>query len=92
MVYNFRRISSGVRSLAFKKETWGYFKFRLYAVLGDAYVDYTLNIEQLTWYRTGNVNGLPFSGAIETNAENILVIAAAFYLMERVFETLDDDD
>ena len=34
----------------------------------------------------------PFSGAIETNSENILVVVAAFYLMKRVWETLEETD
>jgi hypothetical protein len=92
IVYNFRRISPGIRSLLFKKETWGHFKFRLYAIKGDAYAEYTLKMDQLTWQRAGSVNHYPFNGTIETNSENILLVVSAFYLMERVFETLDDTD
>ena len=92
MVYNFRRISTGIRSLRLKKETWGHFKFRLYAVMGDVYAEYTLKMEQLNWLRTGFVNHHPFTGSIETNSENIMVVVAAFYLMERVWETLEETD
>ncbi|HEY8893725.1 MAG TPA: hypothetical protein VIM79_02885 [Niastella sp.] len=92
MIYNFRRIPSGIRSLQFKKETWGHFKFRLYAVYGDAYAQYTFRIDQLSWLRTGFINHHPFSGAIETNSENLLVVVAAFYLMERVLATTEETD
>jgi hypothetical protein len=92
MIYNFRRIPTGIRSLQFKKETWGHFKFRLYAVRGDAYAEYTFRMEQLNWIRSGFVNHHPFTGAIETNSKNILVVVAAFYLVERVFETLEETD
>lgn len=92
MVYYFRRIRSGVRSLRLRKETWGHFKFRLYAVKGDMYAEYTLKIDQPGWRQSMCVNLHSLNGTIETNTQNILVVVAAFYLMERVFETLDDAD
>jgi hypothetical protein len=91
-VFNFRRIPAAVRALRFKKDTWGHFKFRLYAVKGDMYAEYMLKMPQFTWQRFGFINHLPFTGSIETNTDNIMVVVSAFYLMERVFETLDDTD
>lgn len=92
LVFNFRRVSTGVRSLQFKKETWGHFKFRLYAVIGDAYAEYTLKMDQLNWLRAGFINHHPFSGAIETNSTNLFIVVSAFYLMERVFATTEETD
>lgn len=89
MVFNFRRVPAAVRALRFKKDTWGFYKFRLYGINGDTYAEYTLKMDQLTWQRYGHI---PFTGAIETNADNIMIVVSAFYLMERVFETLDDTD
>lgn len=84
-VYNFRRIPAGIPS-------GGYFKFMLYDIYGDTYADYTLKVDQLTWWQRFNTNYQLFNGTIETNTSNIMIVVSAFYLMERVFETLDDTD
>jgi hypothetical protein len=89
IVFNFRRIPAAVRSIPFKQDTWGHFKFRLYAIKGDKYANYTLKMDVPAW-RTIGFNYIPFTGTIETNFENITAIVAAFYLMEYEFELQDE--
>src|ERR1044072_7771000 len=69
ILFYFRRIPVG--SSPFDQEPPGYYHFRLYAVMGDEYADYKLNISPSTWLNARSNTSCSFAGAIETNSKNI---------------------
>lgn len=85
VVYNFRRIAPAVRESFFKKDTYGYFRFRLYSVTGIDYAEYDLKMEMSIWKRPGAANNKPFEGTVETNMKNFPAVLAACFLMEYEF-------
>ncbi|MBK7885635.1 MAG: hypothetical protein IPJ81_18995 [Chitinophagaceae bacterium] len=40
ILFNFRRIPTGIKYSFLKQDTWGYFKFRLYAIKGQEFYEY----------------------------------------------------
>lgn len=85
--FKFRRIPAEVRYLIFSRETWGYFKFRLYATKGQEYYEYSLQMDIPVWNHTNRFT--PFTGTIESNADNPLAALAGLYLMEVEFRFED---
>ncbi len=88
--YNFRRIPADIEYSFFKKATWGYFKFRLYATKGNEFYEYSLKMDIPSFSKVHYTNYRPFTGEIESNSDNILVMLAGFYLMEIEFEFEDN--
>lgn len=91
-LFNFRRIPADIRHLLVKQETWGYFKFRLYAIKGQAFYEYSLKMDMPAWSKPRYTNYRPFSGTIVANSDNILAILAGLYLMEVEFDYEDSKD
>jgi hypothetical protein len=89
--YNFRRIVPAVQYSYSDKETWDYFRYRLYAVKGNEFYDYSLKMSVPVWSNHGHISKSPFIGQIESNSDNILLILAGIYLMEVLFERQDND-
>jgi hypothetical protein len=87
--YNFRRIPAAVEYSFFKQETWGYFKFRLYAVKGNEFYDYSLKMDIPFLSKANYTKYRPFVGQIESNSDNMLVMLAGIYLMDIEFEYED---
>ena len=88
--FNFRRISADINFSTFKKETWGYFKFKLYATKGNEFYDYTLKMDIPVFSKANYHKYRPFVGQIESNSNNILIILAGMYLMDIEFEYEDN--
>lgn len=78
-----------IRYTAFKQDTWGYFRFRLYAVKGNEFAEYSLKMDIPVW-RTESFANIPFTGTIETNSQIMMAMLAALYLMEKEFEIEDN--
>lgn len=91
MVFNFRRIAPDVSYSSLKQEYWNYFKFRLYAVKGDEFYDYSLKLDTSIVSKSNLVKHRPFIGAIESNSDNVFAILAGLYLMEIEFDNEDGD-
>jgi hypothetical protein len=85
VVYNFRRIAPAIRESFLKKDTHGYFRFRLYSVTGTDYAEYDLKMEMSIWKKPGAAINKPFEGTVETNMKNFPVVLAACFLMEYEF-------
>lgn len=89
-LFHFRRIPPDVRRAFLKPDTWGYFKFRLYAVKGEEFYEYSLKIDIPAWSNRYFFKFEPFVGTIESNADNVFAILAGLYLMELEFEFEDN--
>jgi hypothetical protein len=91
-LYYFRRLNPDIPSDLIKQETWGHFKFRLYAIKGNEYADYCLKMDIPIISKPNYTNNRPFTGTIETNIEDKLTILSALYLMEFAFKEEDQKD
>ena len=87
---NFRRITADVDYSFFRKETWGYFKFKLYATKGNEFYYYTLKMDVPIISKSNYTKFRSFSGQVETNSNNILIILAGLYLMDVEFDYEDN--
>jgi hypothetical protein len=85
----FRRIPPDISHSIFKRETWGYFKFRLYANKGQEFYEYSLKMDIPLWSKPYYTRYQPFVGTIESNADNVFAILAGLYLMEMEFKFED---
>ena len=84
-LFNFRRVAPDVRYSFLKQETWGYFKFRLYAIERKEFYEYCLKMDVPIYDKPNQTKWRPFLGTIESNSDNILAILAGLYLMEIEF-------
>lgn len=88
-VFNFRRIPPAIRYSFLKQDTWGYFKFHLYAIKGTEFYEYSLKMDIPVWSKSHYTKYRPFVGTIESNSDNVLAILAGLYLMEMEFDFED---
>jgi hypothetical protein len=91
-LFNFRRIPADTKYSFLKQETWGYFKFRLYAIKGQEFYEYSLKMDIPVWSKPHYTNYRPFTGTIVSNSDNIFAILAGLYLMEVEFNFEDTKD
>ena len=91
-LFNFRRIPSDIKFSFLKQETWGHFKFRLYAIKGQEFYEYNLKMDIPVWSKPHYTKYRPFVGTIESNSDNIFTILAGLYLMEVEFDFEDTKD
>lgn len=87
--FNFRRVPAEAGYSVFKKATWGYFKFRLYSIIGNEFYEYSLKMDIPALSKAHFTNYRPFTGNIESTSDNLFVLLAGFYLMEIEFEYED---
>ncbi|MGN6437613.1 MAG: hypothetical protein ACTHMM_13820 [Agriterribacter sp.] len=90
-LFNFRRIPTDIKYSFSKKETWGYFKFRLYAIKGEEFYDYSLKIDIPVWSKPHFTKYRSFVGTIVSNADNVFAMLAGLYLMEIEFDYEDKE-
>lgn len=83
--YNFRRIVPDVKYSFFKRDTWGYFKFRLEAIYGQEFYEYDMKVDVQSRNKPYHLRRGSFSGMISSNQENFAALFAGFYLMEVEF-------
>ena len=91
-VFNFRRIPSDIKYSFLKRETWGYFKFRLYAIKGHEFYEYSLKMDIPVSSKPHFTKYRPFVGTIESSSDNVFAILAGLYLMEVEFDFEDTKD
>lgn len=84
-VYNFRSLSTGIMPSLLQPESWGHYKFRLYAVRGDQFAEYTLKVA-LPFLKNMGIENYPFTGTVETNFASMKPVLAACYLIEWEFK------
>lgn len=90
--FNFRRVLPDVSYSLLKKEYFNYFKFRLYAVKGNEFYEYSLKMDYPIRKKPYYSRYQPFVGTIESNSDNIFPILCGFYLIEKEFDYEDKDD
>lgn len=90
--YNFRRVAPDIPYWPFDRSTWGQYKFFLYALKGDEFVEYALAMDKPVWQRPRSTNLLPFEGTIQTNSNNMVLLLSGFYLIEAEFEHEDSEN
>jgi hypothetical protein len=83
---------SDIKHSFFKQETWGYFKFRLYANKGQEFYEYSLKMDIPVFCKSHFTNYRPFEGTIKSNSDNVFAILAGLYLMEMEFDFEDTKD
>lgn len=91
-LFNFRRIPADIKYSFFRQETWGYFKFRLYAVKGQEFYEYSLKMDIPALSKPNYTKYRPFVGTIASNSDNIFAILAGLYLIEMEFDYEDKVD
>ena len=87
--FYFRRIPAEVEYSFFKQETWGYYKFRLYATKGNEFFEYSLKMDIPILSKANYTKYRAFVGQLESNSDNLLAILAGPYLMDIEFEFED---
>lgn len=91
-VFNFRRIPPDIKYSFLNQETWGYFKFRLYAIYGQEFYEYSLKMDIPVWSKPHSIKYRPFIGTIESNSDNVFAILAGLLFMEVEFDFEDKKD
>ncbi len=91
-LFNFRTIPADIKYSFLKQETWGYFKFRLYATKGLEFYEYSLKMDIPVWSKPHYTKYGPFVGTIASNFDNVFAILAGLYLMEVEFDFEDTKD
>ena len=91
-LFNFRRIPADIKYSFLKQQTWGYFKFRLYAIKGKEFYEYSLKMDIPVLSKSHYTKYRPFVGIIVSNSDNIFAILAGLYLMEVEFDFEDTKD
>ena len=91
-VFNFRRIPADIKYSFLKQETWGYFKFRLYAIKGKEFYEYSLKMDIPVLSKPHFTKYRPFFGTIVSNSDNVFAMLAGLYLMEVEFDFEDTKD
>jgi hypothetical protein len=83
--FYFRRIAPDVEPFFLKRNTWGYYRFRLYALKSEVYAEYSLKMAVPIFNNKNYIKFRPFEGSVETNFVDLLPMFTAFSLMEGEF-------
>jgi hypothetical protein len=81
----FQKVRTGIPYSIFKKSTWGHYKFELSN--GTEAAVYSLKVDktQFSWY----MQNRRLSGEVELFGDNLLLLFAGFFLIERHFKNED---
>jgi hypothetical protein len=81
----FEKIRTGIPVSIFKKSSWGHLKFQL--TNGTAAAVYSLKTEH-SWFRP-SMQTRPSRGEVELWGDNLLIVFAGFFMIERHFKIED---
>jgi hypothetical protein len=81
----FQKIRTGIPYSIFKKGTWGHYKFELSNGTEGAVYSLKVDKTQFSWY----MQNRRLTGEVELFGDNLLLVFAGFFLIERHFKNED---